>query len=153
MTILYDRAAIETILPHRPPFLFVDRVTALKPGTRIEAERDLLPDEPHFIGHFPGRPLMPGVLVTEAMAQTSGLLLALSTQEGHPILPGQPGTIVLAAAQVKFVKPAVPGETLLLSASFERAFGVLYHFDVAAAVGRRTVASGTLVLAEWKDGQ
>jgi 3-hydroxyacyl-[acyl-carrier-protein] dehydratase len=151
MPTLYDRAIIETILPHRPPFLFVDRVMALKPGERLEAERDLRPDEPHFAGHFPGRPLMPGVLVTEAMAQASGLLLALSGREGRPILPGPPGTIVLAAAQVKFVRPAVPGETLTLTAGFERSLGALYHFSVAAAVGRRAVASGTLVLAEWKE--
>lgn len=151
MPILYDRAAIETLLPHRAPFLFVDRVTALKPGERIEAERDLLSEEPHFAGHFPGRPLMPGVLVTEAMAQAAGLLLALSGREGRPILPEPPGVIVLAAVQVKFVRPAMPGETLTLSAAFERSLGSLCHFTVAAAVGRRTVASGTLVLAEWKE--
>ena len=153
MQVLYEREVIEEILPHRPPFLFVDRVTALKPGGHIDAERDLLPDEPHFAGHFPGRPMMPGVLVIEAMAQTSGLLLALSAREGNSMLPGLPGTIVLATANVKFLHPAAPGETLRMSATFERGLGALYYFSAAVTVGRRAVAAGTLVLAEWRETQ
>ena len=72
------REQIEQILPHRSPFLFVDAVRELDAGKRILAELELRADEPHFEGHFPGRPIMPGVLIAEALAQTSGLLLALS---------------------------------------------------------------------------
>ena len=72
---IYDSSFIRELLPHQSPFLFVDRVMEIKTGEKIVAEKDLLPDEAFFAGHFPGRPLMPGVLVTEALAQTSGLLL------------------------------------------------------------------------------
>ena len=76
--LLYDISLIKEILPHRSPFLFVDRIMELKAGERIVAEKDLSPDESFFKGHFPGNPIMPGVLVTEALAQTSGLLIGLS---------------------------------------------------------------------------
>ena len=72
---------IKEILPHRSPFLFVDRVIKLKVPEEIVAEKDLSPDDHFFAGHFPGRAIMPGVLVSEALAQTSGLLLGLTLKE------------------------------------------------------------------------
>ena len=81
---LFTLDEILPILPHRPPFLFVDRVLALEPHKSILAERTLRPEEPQFAGHFPGRPIMPGVLVAEALAQTSGLLLGLSEKCPEP---------------------------------------------------------------------
>ncbi|TET85952.1 MAG: UDP-3-O-[3-hydroxymyristoyl] N-acetylglucosamine deacetylase, partial [Desulfobacteraceae bacterium] len=75
---LYDISVIEEILPHRSPFLFVDRVIKLEVGKKIITKKDLSPDNSFFAGHFPGRPIMPGVLVSEALAQTSGLLLGLT---------------------------------------------------------------------------
>ena len=75
---LFALEDILPVLPHRPPFLFVDRVMMLEPHKLIIAERTLRPDEPQFAGHFPGRPIMPGVLIAEALAQTSGLLIGLS---------------------------------------------------------------------------
>jgi 3-hydroxymyristoyl/3-hydroxydecanoyl-(acyl carrier protein) dehydratase len=148
---LYDRTTIEEILPHRPPFLFVDRVVQLVSGRRIVAELDLRQDEPHFRGHFPGRPIMPGVLVSEAMAQTAGLLLALSARTGNPLTPETPRLMVLAAVNVKFLHPAVAGESLKLQANFERTVGPLSHLAVSANVGRREVAAGTVVLAALKE--
>ena len=76
----FGKDTVLKILPQRPPFLFVDRVLKLRPDDRIVAELDLTESLPHFAGHFPDRPVMPGVLVTEALAQTSGLLLGLSEQ-------------------------------------------------------------------------
>jgi len=135
------------ILPHRPPFLFVDRVTMLVPGVRIVAERDLRPDEPHFAGHFPGKPIMPGVLVTDALAQTSGLLWGLSVPPGEPGSNSQPRIFFLAAASMKFTSPAVPGETLQLHAAADKNFGKLFTYTVEANVGRKIIAKGSLTLA------
>ncbi len=148
---LYDRATIEEILPHRPPFLFVDRVVQFTSGQRIVSELDLKGDEPHFTGHFPGRPMMPGVLVSEAMAQSAGLLLALSARTGHPLTPETPRFMVLAAVNIKFLRPAVPGECLSLHASFERTIGPLSHLVVSAYTGRHEIATGTVVLAARKE--
>src|SRR5512139_3847350 len=98
------------ILPHRPPFLFVDRVVKLEPHRSIVAERRLREEEPQFAGHFPHRPIMPGVLVTEALAQTSGLLLGLSERASQTTASGSPKMFFLAATNVKFTHPAAAGE-------------------------------------------
>ena len=144
--ISFDKAAILGILPHRAPFIFVDRVTRLVPSRLIIAERDLRADEPHFAVHFPGRPIMPGVLVTEALAQTSGLLVGLSRQMEAGGEPAEKPMFFLAANSIKYVSPAVPGETLVLKSESDKSFGTLFKFNVEAAVGRRLVASGTLTL-------
>jgi 3-hydroxyacyl-[acyl-carrier-protein] dehydratase len=137
--------AIQRILPHRAPFLFVDRVRELAAGKRILAERELRDDEPHFAGHFPGRPIMPGVLIAEALAQTAGLLLALSAMERGEEPAGR--MFYLARADVKWTEPAVPGETLKLEAQLLRELGPLVAFKVRAFTRRKDVASGTLTLA------
>ncbi len=143
----FEQAELLTILPHRPPFLFVDRVIELQLFKRIVAERLLRSDEPQFVGHFPGRPIMPGVLVTEALAQTSGLLLGLSRQVAkQQSADGQ--LFYLGASNIKFLSPAIPGETLLLKAECERDLGVLSRFTVEASVGKRLVVTGTITLAQ-----
>ena len=136
-----------SILPHRPPFLFVDRVTELEPGKRIVAERLLRPDEPQFAGHFPGRAIMPGVLVTEALAQTSGLLLGLSELATSTAPPERPRMFFLAVASMKYKHPAVPGDRLVLRALTEASFAGLFRFNVEASAGRNVIASGSLTLA------
>lgn len=128
-----------SLLPHRPPFLFVDRVTELVPGKSIVAERLLRPDEPQFAGHFPGRAIMPGVLVTEALAQTSGLLLGLSEKTDNMYF--------LAGDNMKYKHPAAPGDRLELRAVADGSFAGLFRFTVEAAVGRNLIASGSLTLA------
>ncbi|MBW2276514.1 MAG: 3-hydroxyacyl-ACP dehydratase FabZ [Deltaproteobacteria bacterium] len=140
-----DRETIERILPHRPPFLFVDRVRELDAGKRILADLELRPEEPHFSGHFPGRPIMPGVLIAEALAQTSGLLLALSAMERGEDPGGR--MFYLARADVKWTEPAEPGQTLELEAQLQRELGPLVAFKVRAFTKRVDVASGTLTLA------
>lgn len=139
------------ILPHRPPFLFVDRVTALEPGRRIVAERRLRPEEAQFAGHFPGRAIMPGVLVTEALAQTSGLLLGLSEKAAGAAPPGRRGMFVLAANNIKYKYPAVPGDKLELRAQADGYFAGLFRFNVEASAGRNLVACGSLTLARVED--
>ncbi len=102
---MLDRTQIEAILPHRDPFLFLDRVIELVPGEYAVAEKDLLPTEDVFRGHFPGHPVFPGVLQLEALAQT-GAVAVLSQ-------PGAQGKIILfgRADEVKFRREVVPGET------------------------------------------
>ena len=140
------------VLPHRAPFLFVDRVTKLEPGKTIVAERALRADEPQFAGHFPGRPIMPGVLVAEALAQTSGLLIGLSEKLTASAPPARPKAFFLATTSLKFTHPAVPGDVLVLRAAADRNFGGLFRFNVEAAVGRNLIATGSLTLALVEDG-
>ncbi len=136
---------ITKILPHRPPFLFVDGINTCNGSDRIEAELYLSPDLPFFRGHFPGRPVMPGVLVTEALAQAAGLLIGLSRDAEASSRKQQ--AFFLARAEMKYLQPALPGETLLLRASLVKAFGAMFLFTVEADNGSGTVARGNLALA------
>jgi 3-hydroxyacyl-[acyl-carrier-protein] dehydratase len=145
---LYDISVIEEILPHRSPFLFVDRVMKLEVGDTIIAEKDLSFDESFFTGHFPGRPIMPGVLVSEALAQTSGLLLGLTWKEEGTTLNQEKRDLFLSSVNIKFSVPAKPGETLRLKASFKKQYGKLFFFEVSAYVLSKQIAKGTLILAE-----
>lgn len=146
---LHDISVIQEVLPHRSPFLFVDRVIELEVGKTIIAERDLSPDNLFFAGHFPGRPIMPGVLVSEALAQASGLLLGLTWKEsGRSMDRDRPKFLFLANVNMKFSAPAKPGETLRLEAILKKEYGRLFLFEVAAYASGRQIARGTLTLAE-----
>ena len=145
---MLDASQIRQILPHRPPFLFVDRVTELEPGVRIIAERDLLPEEPFFAGHFPGRPIMPGVLVSEALAQASGLLMGISMDRTDPSSEiNSPPVFYLASVNLKFISPSKPGQTLRLESVLRKQYARLCMFDVAAWADGHATAKGTLTLA------
>jgi 3-hydroxymyristoyl/3-hydroxydecanoyl-(acyl carrier protein) dehydratase len=144
---IFELEDILPVLPHRPPFLFVDRVPLLEPHKLIVAERALHPDEPQFAGHFPGRPIMPGVLIAEALAQTSGLLIGLSEMASASAPPEKPKVFFLAVTNIKFTHPAVPGDVLVLRAISDRQFAALHRFNVEATAGRNLVASGSLTLA------
>ncbi len=142
---IIEREDIEKLLPHRPPFLFVDAVERFEVDKKICAVLTLDGAEPHFQGHFPGRPIMPGVLITEALAQTSGLLLALSAIEKGQEAGGR--IFFLAKADMKWSAPVTPGETLFLESRFEAGLGALCKFRVKAFTKRKDVASGSLSLA------
>ncbi len=104
--VLMDRAAVEALLPHRAPFLLVDEVLELEPGVRCRARRTLREDDFWFAGHFPGNPVMPGVLIVEALAQT-GAIATLAQ-------PGNEGKLMLFAGidKVRFKRLVRPGDTL-----------------------------------------
>ena len=123
-------------LPHGDGFRFVTRLTALAPGRSADGEWDVTGAEPFFAGHFPGRPVVPGVLIAEALAQVSGLAAATG--------PGEQGA--LAHVDVRFEHPVVPPATIAVSAALVREMGQLRQFEVAASVGGRPVARGTLAL-------
>jgi 3-hydroxyacyl-[acyl-carrier-protein] dehydratase len=143
----FDLQDIMAILPHRPPFLFVDRVIKVIPDRWIVAERELRPDEPQFAGHFPGKPIMPGVLVTDALAQTSGLLWGFSKIINNNGVFEKSEFFYLAAVSMKYTHSAEPGETLRLFSEIDRIFDRLYSYNVEATCGRRRIAKGMLTLA------
>lgn len=144
----YDQ--ILPILPHRPPFLFVDVVWDFEPGKTIHAERRLRAEEPQFTGHFPGQPIMPGVLLGEALAQASGLLLALTNQSLGKPAPLRPKRYYLAETRLKFTHPAIPGDTLLLSVRIAGEFGRLFKFTGEAKVSQKLIAAGSWTLADME---
>ena len=147
---LYDISVIKEMLPHRSPFLFVDRIVKLEAGEKIIAEKDLSIDESFFTGHFPGNPIMPGVLISEALAQTSGLLLGLTWKDRGKSLDQEKVHLVLATINMKFSHPARPGDTLRLEASLKKEYGKLFLFEAVAYVVSKQIAKGTLTLAEEK---
>jgi len=102
-----EQAEIQALLPHRYPFLLVDRIKELEPNRRIVGIKNITVNEPFFQGHFPGRPIMPGVLIIEAMAQTGGVLVFKS---GGPI--EKPVVFMTGIEEARFRKPAVPGDQL-----------------------------------------
>jgi 3-hydroxyacyl-[acyl-carrier-protein] dehydratase len=106
---ILDVNEIQKILPHRPPFLLVDRIVELEPRKRIVGIKNVTMNEPYFVGHFPGFPIMPGVLIIEAMAQTGGVLILRD-------IPDSKNKVVLFAAieKAKFRRPVVPGDQLRL---------------------------------------
>lgn len=147
-TYQFSLEEILKILPHRPPFLFVDRVKKMIPDKLIVTERLIREDEPYFRGHFPQKAIMPGVLVTDALAQTSGLLWGFTKKvRGADDSEEEPEIFYLAAVNMKFISPAYPGETLDMTARNEGHFGSFFNYAVEAAVKRKTVAKGTLTLA------
>ena len=120
VTLPLEAADIMRIIPHRYPFLLIDRVVELEPGRRVVALKSVSANEPQFTGHFPGRPIMPGVLMVEALAQT-GAVAVLS-------LPEHRGKLALFAGidDCRFRRMVLPGDTLRLEITLEklgRAFG------------------------------
>lgn len=136
-----DKRQIEEILPHRDPFLLIDRVVELVPGEYAVAEKDILATDDVFRGHFPGRPVFPGVLQLEALAQT-GAVAVLSQPEAR-------GKIVLFARadEVRFRRPVVPGDTLRLEMRLLKSRGAVGKGEGRAFVGSELAASGVLTFA------
>ena len=113
----------------------------------IVAERKIDAQEPWFKGHFPEKAIMPGALVLDALAQTSGLLLGFSKKTSGDTNTPQSQLFYLASSNIKFLTTAYPGETLELIVEANDKFGVLYSYLVEALVGRKIIAKGMLTLA------
>lgn len=114
--VIFDNVAIQKIIPHRYPFLFIDTVTEFEPGKRIVGIKNVTFNEQYFIGHFPGRPIMPGVLIVEAMAQTGGILLLKDDEEVENKL-----VVFMSINNVKFRKSVVPGDQLVMELTMLKA--------------------------------
>ena len=129
-------------LPHRYPFLLVDRVLEIEPGKRIVALKNVTFNEPFFPGHFPGHPIMPGVMIIEALAQAAAILTFKSTEK----LDGRLVYFV-GIDDARFKSPVVPGDQLLLEAQHERTIRGIGKFTVRGLVGERLAAEATLMCA------
>ena len=129
---------VKGLLPHREPFLFIDAVTRID-ETHIEAYRDLRPEEAYFAGHFPGYPVLPGVLMVEAIAQ-AGILIVLATQEKL----ANRRTLFAAAEKIRFRRPVRPGERLLLRARIIASKAGVYKIHGTASVGEELACEATV---------
>lgn len=131
-------------LPHRYPFLLVDRVIECIPGESITALKNVTINEPYFPGHFPHRPVMPGVIILEALAQATGLL-AFATVGSTP----DDNTLYyfVGIDKARFKKPVEPGDQLVLKASLARRIRGVWRFDTEAWVGDKRVASAQMMCA------
>ena len=126
-------------LPHREPFIFIDAVIEAHPGVSAHCRKTFRAEEPFFAGHFPGNPIVPGVILTEALAQTSGIA-AGPDAEGKSYR-------LSAVKLMKFLKPARPTEEISLHAEKSGGVGGLLQFNVRASVAGETVAEGVIVLS------
>ncbi|HWE37210.1 MAG TPA: UDP-3-O-acyl-N-acetylglucosamine deacetylase [Isosphaeraceae bacterium] len=131
-----DVAAIMRILPHRYPFLLIDRVVELDPERRVVAIKNVSCNEPFFQGHWPGRPIMPGVLILEALAQAGGVMI------GHWVDPAEWVALIAAIDDVRIRRPVVPGDQLRLDVSCRRRKGRFVEIDGVARVDDHVAAEG-----------
>ena len=129
-------------LPHRAPFVFVREVVGIEPGVSADAVTHFAADDPMFAGHFPGNPLVPGVILTEALAQTAGIAAASGYADGE-----RPLFLLSAIRGMKFHRAARPEESIALRAEKLAHVGDLLQFSVRASVNGAPVAEGQLVLS------
>ncbi len=130
---------IQKIIPHRYPFLLVDRILEIEPGKRAIGVKNISANEPFFQGHFPGNPVMPGVLIIEALAQTAGITVAIQDENR-----GKLG-LFASVESMKFKKQVVPGDILMLEAEI-----LMFKMGFAKAKVKATVDGQTAVEGEIK---
>jgi len=135
---------IQELLPHRYPFLLVDRVIELEPGERVVAIKNVSINEPYFQGHFPNHPVMPGVLVIEAMAQAAGTLIRLSSKNDPD---SKPLFYLVKIDKARFSAKVVPGDQLRLEVRLKRLLRGMGLFEARALVDGNEVASCELMCA------
>jgi 3-hydroxyacyl-[acyl-carrier-protein] dehydratase len=138
-----DMPAILERLPHRYPFLLVDRVLELHRGESIRALKNVTYNEPFFPGHFPGRPVMPGVMIIEALAQAAGILCFVT---GDVIPDHTTRFYFVGIDNARFRRPVVPGDQLLLTAQLERSLRGIWRFATVALVGEQEVAHAQMMV-------
>jgi 3-hydroxyacyl-[acyl-carrier-protein] dehydratase len=131
---------IMNLLPHRYPFLLVDKLQIIEPGKQAIGFKNVTINEPFFTGHFPKRPIMPGVLIIEAMAQTAGLVVIQSLGAGSK----NKGVYFMTIEEARFRKPVVPGDVLELHVTYQRDRQNVYKFGCEAKVGETKVAEAVV---------
>ena len=139
-----DILEVMRFLPHRYPFLLVDRVESCIKGESIRALKNVTFNEPFFSGHFPGRPVMPGVLIVEALAQSAGILAFVTAG----IIPDDKTQFYFVAIdKARFRQPVLPGDQLILTARLDRVIRGLWKFSTTAYVGDMEVSSAEMMVA------
>ena len=135
----YDVNGIKVLIPHRYPFLMIDKVVNIVDGQSIVGIKNVTSNEPHFMGHFPNHPVMPGVLIVEAMAQSAAALVV------HTMGTSAHGKVVyfMSVEEAKFRKPVVPGDVLHIHCEAKRSRGNVWKFEGIAKVEGVKVAEST----------
>jgi len=136
----FGREVIESLIPHRPPFLLVDEILELEPGERVVGRREIRADDWWFAGHFPERPVMPGVLTIEAIAQ-AGAVAVLASESNAGKIPFFAGI-----DNCRFKRVVEPGDLLRLECEFTRILGPIAKGQARALVGDELVAEATLTV-------
>jgi 3-hydroxyacyl-[acyl-carrier-protein] dehydratase len=139
-----DISEIQKIIPHRYPFLLIDKVVELKPNEKLVAIKNVSVNEPFFTGHFPETPIMPGVLIIEALAQTTGLLgfRTMSEEPSDDLL-----YMLVGVDGIRFKRQVVPGDQLTLKAFVERRSKVIWRFSCEASVDGKIVTTADMLCA------
>ncbi|MGA2742071.1 MAG: 3-hydroxyacyl-ACP dehydratase FabZ [Bryobacteraceae bacterium] len=137
-----DRGEVEAIIPHRDPFLWIDRVEELEPGLRCVACKFVGLQHPAFAGHFPARPILPGVFLIEAMAQTAGVMLGSAIRQESQSVP-----LLAAVNRFKFLKPVTPGQELRIETRKLTDAGAMAYIEGTVTVEGEIVARGELVVS------
>jgi len=142
VTDIMDIAGVLKHLPHRYPFLLIDRVTELEPGKRIVALKNVTINEPFFPGHFPGRPIFPGVLILEAMAQAAGILIFRTLDS----VPDENSAYYYAGIdKARFKRPVLPGDQMLIEVAIERSLRNVWKLNCAARVSAALVCEANIM--------
>ncbi len=142
---VFDINQIQKLLPHRYPFLLVDRVVEFDKGERILAYKNVSFNEPYFTGHFPQKPIMPGVLILEALAQAAGIL-AFGTLD----VQAEDDSVyyLVGVDGARFKRPVEPGDQLMLDVRLTRHMRNIYKFQAVARVGEEMAAEAELMCTE-----
>lgn len=142
-----DVDTIRELLPHRDPFLMLDEIVDCTPHKSVTAIKNVSAEEPHFGGHFPGNPVMPGVLIIEAMAQAGGVLSHISNGDIEP----KPLYFLARVEDARFRRPVVPGERMEIRVSADKVKHGMWWYRCEASVDEQTVASATIICAPGGD--
>ena len=131
-------------LPHRYPFLLVDRIVDFEAGRTLTAIKNVTVNEPFFPGHFPHRPVMPGVMILEALAQASGILAFLTVDE----MPDEDTALYFVGIdKARFRRPVVPGDQVFLHTTFDRRIREIWRFQTEARVAEEVAVTATMMVA------
>lgn len=142
---MINRSQIERLIPHRAPFLWIDEIVELEPGTRCVALKYIDPAEPFFPGHFPGQPVLPGVFLIEAVAQTSGVMMGANSAKAQGIPK------LAAVNRFKFLKVVTPGSELRIETRKLTEAGAMACVEGIVYVGNEIVARGELTVVSVED--
>lgn len=146
---MLNKEQVLNMIPHRPPFLWIDRVAELEVGVRCVALKYLDPDEPLFAGHFPGNAILPGVIIIEAAAQTAAVMMGSPTIPAGPAGTGgaeEPSHLLAAVNRFKFFKPVRPGSELRIETKKVTGLGAMAYVEASAWVGEHEVAKGEIAV-------